>query len=281
MKTKITFLFAFVFVLTTNAQKWTSYTTTNGLVNDRVTSITIDSQGNKWFGTNGGVSKFDGANWITYTTTEGLACNTISSIAIDIKGNKWFGNWDCEGGVTKFDGTNWITYKKSDGLVSNNILSIATDEQGNVWFGTNQGVSKFDGTNWTSYTTTNGLINNWVTSITIDSQGNKWFGTSGGVSKFEEVVSITNSPKAENKINISLSTFPNPSSNETVLLFPNYDKYVLVISDLAGKIVKRYSQLIGEKTIIRTEEMESGIYLLSLKSITNGTKYNGKYRVAK
>ena len=32
-------------------------------------------EGNKWFGTDGGVSKFDGANWTTYTTSNGLVNN--------------------------------------------------------------------------------------------------------------------------------------------------------------------------------------------------------------
>jgi len=39
------------------------YTTADGLANNSVRSIVIDSQGNKWFGTSGGgVSKFDGTN---------------------------------------------------------------------------------------------------------------------------------------------------------------------------------------------------------------------------
>ncbi len=38
--------------------KWTSY----NLGKSQVTSIAIDSQGNKWVGTGGGVSKFDDTN---------------------------------------------------------------------------------------------------------------------------------------------------------------------------------------------------------------------------
>jgi len=35
---------------------WTNYTTSDGLVNDEVFTLDIDGQGNKWFGTRGGIS---------------------------------------------------------------------------------------------------------------------------------------------------------------------------------------------------------------------------------
>ena len=169
--------------LISNAQNdWIQYSITDGLINDAVNCITIDSQGNKWFGTQGGISKFDGSTWTNYTQINGLVNNNVFSIAIDSQGNKWFG---AAGGVSKFDGTTWTNYTTIDGLVNNNVISIAIDVQGNKWFGTDGGVSKFNGTTWTNYTRLNGLADNHVSSIIIDSQGNKWFGTTAfGVSKF-------------------------------------------------------------------------------------------------
>lgn len=73
-------------------------TTADGLSYNFVTSVSVDSEGNKWFGTNNGVSKFDGQEWITFTTAEGLAGNSVNAIAIDTQGNVWFGT-DC--GVSK------------------------------------------------------------------------------------------------------------------------------------------------------------------------------------
>ena len=75
--------------------KWTTYMKNNGLANDTVQAIAIDAQGNKWFGTKAGISKFDGTHWITYNTTNsGLASNDVRTIAIDVNGNKWFGTWE-------------------------------------------------------------------------------------------------------------------------------------------------------------------------------------------
>jgi len=174
---------------------WTTYDISNsGLASNEVLAIVIDASGNKWFGTAGGVSKFDGANWITYNTSNtGLASNRVSSIAIDASGNKWFGT---SAGVSKFDGANWVTYNMSNsGLTTDNVLAVAIDVSDNKWFGTWPaypqyglgGVCKFDGANWTTYSTFNsGIADYLVTAIAIDSSGNKWFGTfSGGVSKFD------------------------------------------------------------------------------------------------
>ncbi len=86
-----------------NKLNWIAYTTTNGLANNNVSSIAIDKQGNKWFGTAAGVSKFDGTNWTTYNTSNGLVCDSVNTIAIDAQGSKWFGT---ENGVSKFDGAN-------------------------------------------------------------------------------------------------------------------------------------------------------------------------------
>ncbi len=52
----------------TDEGTWTTYNTSNSrLVSDNVNAIAIDPEGNKWFGTDAGVSKFDGATWTTYT----------------------------------------------------------------------------------------------------------------------------------------------------------------------------------------------------------------------
>ena len=162
-----------------------SYTTANGLVNNYVSAIAIDNQGNKWFGTAGGVSKFDGATWTSYTKANGLANNFITSVAIDKQGNKWFGT-GFGGGVTKYDGIAWTTYTTASGLISNYVNTIAIDSQDVKWFGTWSGVSKLDGAVWSNYTTGNGLVSNSVKTIAVDTKGRKWIGTVNGISKFND-----------------------------------------------------------------------------------------------
>jgi streptogramin lyase len=167
-----------------------TYTVANGeLPENTIHSIAIDSEGNKWFGTDAGVYKFDGVNWVNYNaanTSNGLADNSVNAIAIDSEGNKWFGTY---AGASKLsaDGS-WTAYL--DELAHPYVRSIAIDSEGNVWFGTEwNGVSKFDGNNWVTFNTTitsGGLTHDCVYSIAIDSEGNKWFGTQNGVSKFDD-----------------------------------------------------------------------------------------------
>ena len=47
-----------------------------------------------WFGTSGGLSRYDGQNWTTYTTEDGLVDNYVESIAQDWEGDLWMVAWD-------------------------------------------------------------------------------------------------------------------------------------------------------------------------------------------
>jgi len=156
-------------------------TSADGLVDNVVLSIAIDSEGNKWFGTSEGISRFDDTNWTSYTTNG----NAVYSIAIDSEGVIWFGK---EKGVSSYDGVSWTEYDKSDGLANDYVSSIAIDSEGNKWFAygfDGKGATKFDGTNWTTYAESDGLACDYVFSITTDSEGNICFGVENPGDKYE------------------------------------------------------------------------------------------------
>ncbi len=178
-------------------------TENSGLPNNEVTSIAIDAQGIKWFGTNDGqVAKFDGINWTVYNNTNSiLPVNyPITSITIDKQNNKWIGTYliysdpnglviGTDGGLFKFDDSNWTIYNNTNsGLPNNSISAISVDKDGNKWIATRNGLAKFDNLHWTVYNKDNSeLPNDEVTAITIDGLGNKWIGTSiGAVAKFND-----------------------------------------------------------------------------------------------
>jgi PKD repeat protein len=165
---------------------WQTYTTEDFLASNMVRAIAIDSAGTKWFGTDDGMSRFDGTAWQTYTTADGLVDDFILAIAIDSAGVKWIGT---SNGVSRFDDTSWQTYTEDNsGLVGGDFYAVAVDSAGVKWFGSyDGGVSSFDNTVWQAYTTLNsGLADNDVVGIAIDSAGVKWFATwGGGVSRFD------------------------------------------------------------------------------------------------
>ncbi len=199
------FSFIMIILLTVSCKKensgsdWKTYITTDGIYNfNEITSIVVDSMGNKWMGTvGGGVSKFDGSVWTTYNTANsGLINNWVDCITLDAKHHFWFGT--IGGGISEFDGTNWNTYSiqnTDSGLASNNITAINIDEFGIIWFACPQifkdsiihggGLSSFNGISWKQYTPANsGLADDRILSIASDAQGNRWFGTFAGVSEF-------------------------------------------------------------------------------------------------
>jgi ligand-binding sensor domain-containing protein len=87
---------------------WFLYYDSEGLVNNYVQAINKDLDGNMWFGTQGGVSKYDGTNFTNYTTQQGLIGNNVFCIAIDKDGTIWFGT---DNGASHFDGTTFTNYQ--------------------------------------------------------------------------------------------------------------------------------------------------------------------------
>ena len=152
--------------------------------------ITIDAQENKWFGTNGGISKFDGNKWTSYSYNgdkqTGIAGNGISGIIEDYEGNMWFATF---GGLSKFDGTSWTNYgTETEWLEAGSpVRSINIDSKGIKWFGSNGwGISKYDGVEWTTYKEINETRISPINAIAIDKKGNKWIGTDSGLLKLKD-----------------------------------------------------------------------------------------------
>ena len=178
----------------------------SGYLMSRVYSAAIDPNGTKWFGTNGGLIKYDGITWTVYTSkNSGLPDNDIESIAIESNGDKWIGTWN--GGIAKYNGTNWTVFKTTNsGLTIKQINSIAIEPNGTKWIGTNSdGLIKYDGTNWTNFNTGNSILpDKAVLSIAIEANGVKWFGTKKGLVKYDgtnwKLYTTSNSGLPDNNI---------------------------------------------------------------------------------
>jgi hypothetical protein len=176
-----------------DGQTWTSFTTEDGLADNRVDTIVVDGAGHLWFANQGwyyrppatGVSRYDGKTFTTFTTADGLVGNKVWSILRDRDGVLWFGTED---GVSRYDGEIWTTFTTEDGLVHNWVLSIMQDRSGHLWFGTNGGVSWYNGRTWTTFTTGDGLIQARVGSMLQDGEGHFWFTTNGGISRYDRHV---------------------------------------------------------------------------------------------
>ena len=132
-----------------------TFTRDNGLANEYVFTIGVDSEGYKWFGTNaGGASRYRDGVWKTYFPMHGLADYWVYAFANQHNGDLWIGTW---AGVNRVDlrTMKFTTYVKE--LINEWVYGIAVDNQDRVWIGTEGGVSMFDGKTWRSWSHKDGL----------------------------------------------------------------------------------------------------------------------------
>jgi len=193
MKLKLTMALSAFLAVGSFAQTFTNYTSADGLLSDNVNCLDTDASNNLWFGTQNGVSMFDGTTWTGYTTTDGVVDNTIQAIHVATNGDVWVGT---DFGASVFASGVWTSYTTMDGLGNNQIKCISEDSDGDIWFGTNNGTSEFDGTNWSSLGTSEGLPFGGVVDIDQHSNGNMYFSTGlGGVYIYDgtAMTSITES----------------------------------------------------------------------------------------
>ena len=84
------------------------YGVEDGLIDDRVTALIEDRQGDLWVATLGGLCRFDGITFQTFTTEDGLPSNRIRCLFEDSQGHLWLGT---DGGVVHHDGQLFQTIK--------------------------------------------------------------------------------------------------------------------------------------------------------------------------
>ncbi len=72
--------------------RWTNFTREDGLAGNIVFSVTQDEAGVMWFGTNQGLSSYDGLHWQSYGRANGMMDENIYAIAAAPDGDIWAGS---------------------------------------------------------------------------------------------------------------------------------------------------------------------------------------------
>lgn len=133
-----------------------TFTREQGLANEYVFGMHVDSKGNRWFGTNGGgISRYSAKQeWKTFFPMHGLADYWVYSFTEQADGTLWVGTW---AGLNKFDPKTetFHTYLKE--LVNEWVYGLDVDSQQRVWVGTEGGINMFDGKTWKTWTHEDGL----------------------------------------------------------------------------------------------------------------------------
>ncbi len=189
------FLILLLHTLLLFAGDFTNYDTSNsGLAGNKVKAVVVDANGNKWFGTDQGLSAFDGVNWVVYVKDDQkqtLADNDINDLAFDV-GDRGPELWIATAngvsvmGIASIDAVTKATPYRVDNtdLIDNMVTAAAVDTlRGERWFGTPKGVSRFSASGWRNFdmNSTPPLAWSNVTAIGVDADsGWKYICTKGG-----------------------------------------------------------------------------------------------------
>ncbi|MCB9224992.1 MAG: two-component regulator propeller domain-containing protein [Crocinitomicaceae bacterium] len=140
-----------------------------GLNAPQVYNIIEDKFGFLWFGTNSGLTRYDGKYLYHYTTDNGLISNRIFDLFNAPDGRMWICT---DEGLMIYDGDHLEIYNETNGLTTNSPFGMRKDKDNNVWFlCDNGGVIKYDGKTFFRYTQERGLQKNDNFCIGFDHSG--------------------------------------------------------------------------------------------------------------
>lgn len=134
---------------------FTQVNSANGLISERTTSLHMDANGNRWVGTDEGITVLNSSDQFIENFTRPFVLpapdtlNPVTDVAIAPDGMVWaavYVNYLVTvGGVCYYDGTTWNQLEQSDGLAGPNVRRIDTDPNNGVWVTTSTGLTHIIG----------------------------------------------------------------------------------------------------------------------------------------
>lgn len=184
----------------------------NGLINNEVTAIHQDAYGFLWFGTRGGLNKYNGYDVNTLRSTPG-SVNNLSNQAVEViaeyKNTLWIGNKI--GGLNSYNllSDSITHYNSTDVIKIQEIKSLLVDSAGTLYIGALHGFYILKDGKFT-------VVDNHhiINALAQDAQGRIWVGASIGLFKYNPLTKELDSIHlGTNKINITSIAIDNKSQN--------------------------------------------------------------------
>jgi signal transduction histidine kinase/ligand-binding sensor domain-containing protein len=117
----------------TNLHQWGAVTLFHGLPSNRVRAVAQDADGAMWFGTDGGLAKYDGRR-TQAITADGLPPGRVLALRLDADGALWVGT---EAGATRLVNGEFRPVLETAGQA---ITAIITPERGRALLASEQGL---------------------------------------------------------------------------------------------------------------------------------------------
>jgi signal transduction histidine kinase/ligand-binding sensor domain-containing protein/DNA-binding response OmpR family regulator len=169
-----------------------------GLSQESVLAIVQDQDGFMWFGTQSGLSRYDGYRFTNFRNVVGdrktLANNWVRVLYADRKGRLWIGT---DGGLDRYEpATGTFTHYLPDepakrGNGNRHIRAILDDGKDGLWLATADGLQHFDIPTgrfaiWHHVPgVPDSLASDKLSSLALDARGRLWIGTSAGLDSLD------------------------------------------------------------------------------------------------
>lgn len=166
-----------------------NWTGESGLPQNSVHAIAQTTDGYIWFGTEEGLTRFDGVQFTTFAHLNypGLASDYIQALAAGSGGTLWIGT---DSGLIHYDpgygfgGHSFTAITTKEGLSSNNVTSLCKGPNGELWVGTTTGLDRVSHGRVQTLRLGKGTAQVTVNALIIDSDGALWVGTNAGLFRF-------------------------------------------------------------------------------------------------
>ncbi len=171
-------------------------------LNDKITSIIADQDGQVWAGTqSAGIAKLDDNNWIIHNTgNSSLPDNNIHTIVPDAITGIWIAT---SNGLANLGGNGWIVYDSP--TADNSVTGLAIDSDGVVWLTTSDHLARIDDTNTWSIENI-AYSPKGIQGLLIDGYNSKWLSTEEGFCKYDgyscTIYNVANSPLANDNVQV-------------------------------------------------------------------------------
>jgi signal transduction histidine kinase/ligand-binding sensor domain-containing protein len=133
-----------IMMTSARAEHWPvrSYTTADGLANDRVDRIARDARGFLWFATLDGVSRFDGHEMTSFGVGDGLPAAVTHDVLAASDGTIWVAT---DGGLAWFDPREPAIGPLFHPVpLGEEVTCLAEDRDGVLWAGTTSGLARVE-----------------------------------------------------------------------------------------------------------------------------------------